>query len=130
MRLNNERSRHNLADFLVLLVRSYEFPKKLNLDQFLLKPESTPADYTLHAVLVHSGGFQGGHYVAFINPNGDEKWCKFDDDVVSSCEREDAIDANYGGVGMKQGGPVRPSTSAYMLVYIRDSELGESATKF
>ncbi|XP_017492273.1 PREDICTED: ubiquitin carboxyl-terminal hydrolase 7-like [Rhagoletis zephyria] len=103
----------------------YEFSKKLNLDQFLLKPESTPADYTLHAVLVHSGGFQGGHYVAFINPNGDEKWCKFDDDVVSSCEREDAIDANYGGVGMKQGGPVRPSTSAYMLVYIRDSELAD-----
>ena len=39
--------------------------------------------YVLHAVLVHSGDNHGGHYVVFINPNCDGKWCKFDDDVVS-----------------------------------------------
>ena len=52
----------------------YEFPEKLNLDKFLKTrdpaPDSTPAAYTLHAVLVHSGDNYGGHYVAYINPKG------------------------------------------------------------
>ena len=116
-----------LSSFCFLI--SYEFPEKLNLDKFLLKPKPTPANYTLHAVLVHSGGVHAGHYVVFINPKGDGKWCKFNDDVVSSCEKEDAIDANYGGGGIHES-TVMLSTSAYMLVYIRDSELGESTTKF
>ena len=45
---------------------SYEFPEKLNLDMFLSTPPSTSADYTLHAVLVRSGGTHAGHYVVFI----------------------------------------------------------------
>ena len=32
-----------------------EFPEKLDLDSFLHVQERTPARYTLHAVLVHSG---------------------------------------------------------------------------
>ncbi|XP_071796700.1 ubiquitin carboxyl-terminal hydrolase 7-like [Asterias amurensis] len=97
----------------------YEFPFKLNLDPFLKEPESTPADYTLHSVLVHSGDNHGGHYVGFINPNGDGKWCKFDDDVVSRCTKQEAIDNNYGG--HEDDLSVRHCTNAYMLVYIRDS---------
>ena len=44
--------------------------------------------YVLHAVLVHSGDNHGGHYVVFVNPNCDGKWCKFDDDVVSRYHKE------------------------------------------
>jgi len=51
----------------------YEFPEHLILDEFLKEPEPTPAHYTLHAVLVHSGDNYGGHYVACLNPNGDGK---------------------------------------------------------
>lgn len=103
----------------------YEFPEKLNLDKFLQKPESTPADYTLHAVLVHSGDNHGGHYVVFINPKGDGRWCKFDDDVVSCCQKEEAINNNFGGSELSGEEPanVKQSTNAYMLVYIRDSAL-------
>lgn len=51
----------------------YEFPEHLDLDEYLRSHESTPAHYTLHAVLVHSGDNYGGHYVAYINPTGDGK---------------------------------------------------------
>ena len=45
----------------------------LHLSAFLQSPEGPPADYVLHAVLVHSGDNHGGHYVVFINPRGDGK---------------------------------------------------------
>lgn len=51
----------------------FEFPEKLKLDDFLESPEASPASYTLHAVLVHSGDFHGGHYVVYINPKGNGK---------------------------------------------------------
>ena len=43
--------------FSTMSVSRYEFFEKLELDQFLQEPEETPATYTLHAVLVHSGKF-------------------------------------------------------------------------
>ncbi|KAL1399151.1 hypothetical protein pipiens_008418, partial [Culex pipiens pipiens] len=61
------------------------------------KPEDTSATYILHAVLVHSGDNHGGHYMVYINPQNDGKWCKFDDHVVSRCTRNEVIEQNYGG---------------------------------
>ena len=98
----------------------YEFYEKIQLDPFLEKAQSTPANYTLHAVLVHSGDNHGGHYVVFISPNLDGKWFKFDDEVVSRCSKKDAIDANFGGNSSEEAN-FRHSTNAYMLVYVRDS---------
>lgn len=52
----------------------FEFPDQLPLDEFLQKPDSKdPANYILHAVLVHSGDNHGGHYVVYLNPKGDGK---------------------------------------------------------
>ena len=45
----------------------------MKLDEYLKAPESTPAEYTLLAVLVHSGDNYGGHYVVYINPQGKGK---------------------------------------------------------
>ncbi|OUC45291.1 MATH domain protein [Trichinella nativa] len=101
----------------------FEFPEKLDLDEFLESKESTPAKYTLHAVLVHSGDFHGGHYVVYINPKGNGRWCKFDDDVVSRCSKSEAIEQNYGGNDSESAH--RHCTNAYMLAYIRDSVMDD-----
>ncbi|KAG8040566.1 hypothetical protein G9C98_002562 [Cotesia typhae] len=101
----------------------FEFYDKISLGEYLQAEESTNANYTLHAVLVHSGDNHGGHYVVFINPAGDGKWCKFDDDVVSRCTKQEAIEHNYGGQDEDISMAVKHCTNAYMLVYIRNSEL-------
>lgn len=110
-----------ITDTNVKINDRFEFPEHLDLDEYLTAVGNNSATYTLHAVLVHSGDNHGGHYVVFINPKGDGKWCKFDDDVVSGCTKQEAIDLNFGGNDDDIG--VKHCTNAYMLVYIRDSEL-------
>ncbi|XP_076458949.1 ubiquitin carboxyl-terminal hydrolase 7-like isoform X2 [Babylonia areolata] len=100
----------------------FEFPERLNLDDFLRKKETTNANYILHAVLVHSGDNHGGHYVVYINPKGNGRWCKFDDDVVSRCPKQEAINNNFGGDDDTYAHKF--CTNAYMLVYIRESQVG------
>ena len=62
--------------------------------------------------------------MVFINPQGDGKWCKFDDDVVSRCTKKEAIDHNFGGEG-EELMTARHCTNAYMLVYIQQSRQQE-----
>uniref|UniRef100_A0A914H2D2 Ubiquitin carboxyl-terminal hydrolase 7 n=1 Tax=Globodera rostochiensis TaxID=31243 RepID=A0A914H2D2_GLORO len=108
----------------------YEFSESMELNEFA-EPEAGEAvekdeyTYLLYAVLVHSGDFHGGHYVAFINTNlkGSPRWCKFDDDVVSRVTARDAVTANFGGENPEGVG--RSFTNAYMLVYIKKSAIGE-----
>ncbi|KAK3090560.1 hypothetical protein FSP39_012693 [Pinctada imbricata] len=115
-----------IADAYVKINDRFEFPERLCLDKFLNqkeKKEKTPTNYVLHAVLVHSGDNHGGHYVVYINPKGDGKWCKFDDDVVSRCTKQEAIDNNFGGHDEEIS--VKHCTNAYMLVYIRENVMND-----
>ena len=74
----------------------YEFSDELDLDAgggaFLAADADRGVrnQYRLHSVLVHSGGVHGGHYYAFIRPDG-RQWLKFDDDKVLGPRRPPAV---------------------------------------
>lgn len=102
----------------------YTFPEQLDLTNYIeeeYKGKEVDPTYTLQSVLVHSGDNHGGHYVVYINPKGDGKWFKFDDDVVSQATKKEAIENNFGG--SEDEVVIRHCTNAYMLAYIRTSFL-------
>jgi ubiquitin carboxyl-terminal hydrolase 7 len=58
--------------------------KKLNVEDQSIEAEADI--YHLHAILVHSGTINSGHYYCFIRPTVDGKWYKFNDRTVSEIE--------------------------------------------
>ncbi|KAI0527012.1 hypothetical protein KFK09_002608 [Dendrobium nobile] len=126
-----------MRDTMVKINDRYEFPLQLNLDRDNRKYLSPDADhtvrnlYTLHSVLVHSGGVHGGHYYAFIRPTLSDQWYKFDDERVTKEDVKRALEEQYGGEEeLPQTNPGFNNTpfkftkysNAYMLVYIRESD--------
>ncbi|XP_057782078.1 ubiquitin C-terminal hydrolase 12-like isoform X1 [Salvia miltiorrhiza] len=127
-----------VRDVMVKINDHYEFPLQLDLDRDDGKYLSPDADrrvrnlYTLHSVLVHSGGVHGGHYYAFIRPTLSSQWYKFDDERVTKEDMKKALDELYGGeeehlMQTNQGINNTPfkftkHSNAYMLVYIRESD--------
>ncbi|KAG8470588.1 hypothetical protein KFE25_009009 [Diacronema lutheri] len=122
----------------------FEFPELLDLDADGRKYLTADSDpnvrnlYKLHSVLVHSGGLNGGHYYVYVQPFGGEhtnRWYKFDDDRVTCVPPAEAIEGSWGDDAVAElrpgqmqgyyraGGP--KVSSAYMLVYIRDSAVRE-----
>ncbi|XP_038720697.1 ubiquitin carboxyl-terminal hydrolase 12-like isoform X3 [Tripterygium wilfordii] len=126
-----------MRDTMVKINDRYEFPLQLDLDRENGKYLSPDADrsvrnlYTLHSVLVHSGGVHGGHYYAFIRPTLSDQWFKFDDERVTKEDIKRALEEQYGGEEeLPQTNPGFNNTpfkftkysNAYMLVYIRESD--------
>ncbi|XP_013611649.1 PREDICTED: ubiquitin carboxyl-terminal hydrolase 12-like isoform X1 [Brassica oleracea var. oleracea] len=126
-----------MRDTMVKINDRYEFPLELDLDRENGKYLSPDADksvrnlYTLHSVLVHSGGVHGGHYYAFIRPTLSDQWYKFDDERVTKEDLKRALEEQYGGEEeLPQTNPgfnnppfkFTKYSNAYMLVYIRESD--------
>lgn len=126
-----------LRDTMVKINDRYEFPLELDLDRDDGKYLAPDADrtvrnlYTLHSVLVHSGGVHGGHYYAFIRPELSDKWLKFDDEKVTKEDEKRALEEQYGGEEeVPQTNPgynnvpfkFTKYSNAYMLVYVRESD--------
>ncbi|XP_047067623.1 ubiquitin C-terminal hydrolase 12-like isoform X3 [Lolium rigidum] len=126
-----------MRDTMVKINDRYEFPLQLDLDRDDGKYLTPDADrsirnlYTLHSVLVHSGGVHGGHYYAFIRPTLSDQWYKFDDERVTKEDTKKALEEQYGGEEeLPQINPGFNNTpfkftkysNAYMLVYIRESD--------
>ncbi|KAI1326876.1 cysteine proteinase [Xylariaceae sp. FL0255] len=118
----------------------FEFPEKLDLEPFLEKDadKSQPWIYKLHGVLVHSGDLNAGHYYAFLKPNKDGWFYKFDDDKVTKATLRETLEENFGGEfkssivsarpQLPKRNPIMRQNNAYMLVYIRESRLDQVLT--
>lgn len=116
---------------MVKLNSRFEFQRRLDLSAHA----PGAGTYLLHAVVVHSGDVNSGHYYAFIRPTVENHWFKFDDDTVTPCTEYAAVEDNYGGNDLMAWNyfertprelytmqlPSRPRIhNAYMLVYIRE----------
>lgn len=81
------------------------------------------AKYRLHAVLIHTGGANDGHYYAYVRPAlaaGGRSWVRLDDTVATPISRK-AVLAEGGGTGRAGLGGV--STGAYLLQYVREDAI-------
>ncbi|KAK4185020.1 putative ubiquitin carboxyl-terminal hydrolase [Podospora australis] len=121
-----------MRDLMLKINDRYEFPEEFDASQFLSKDvdRSESWEYQLHGVLVHSGDLNAGHYYAFMKPEKEGWWYKYDDDKVTKATRREVLEENFGGpyktnrgqLVQKKPEAMRPN-SAYMLVYIRKSRL-------
>ena len=70
--------------------------------------------YTLHAVMVHEGDANQGHYWAYVFHTGRQVWLKFNDNTVSETTWEAMKKESTGG---------RMNTSAYSMVRVGSRSL-------
>lgn len=118
----------------------FEFYDRINLSKYLVNSNNSDADYVLFSVMVQSGSMEMGHYYNFVRPFSEllendltnqksemdlinqAKWYKFDDEYVYEVDSRYAIESNYGAKNSH--------SSAYMLIYIRTSQIREIITPF
>ncbi|KAK5993223.1 Deubiquitinating enzyme 15 [Cladobotryum mycophilum] len=122
-------------DMMMKINDRYEFPDVFDAAPYLIEDadRSEPWAYQLHGVLVHSGDLNAGHYYAFIKPNKDGWFYKYDDDKVTKATSREVLEENFGGeyrtlngyprAPLQKKAPIMRQNSAYMLVYIRQSRL-------
>jgi len=65
--------------------------------------------YTLHAICVHDGSAESGHYYTFIKDHNQGKWRNYNDVRVTEVEEATVYEHANGECGMK---------TAYWVVYI------------
>lgn len=124
-----------MRDAMVKVNDKYVFPETLDLSKYVTEDadKSTSYKFHLHGVLVHSGDVHGGHYYAFLRPNAKDEWFKFDDERVTKATLQQAAEDNYGGEeeyvynmhGRKMTSVHKKFSNAYMLVYLRDTDIPE-----
>ena len=132
----NRREYDTQRDSMVMVNDRHEFPFEINLDEFLdvNADRSQPWIYKLHGVLVHSGDMHGGRYFSLVKPDNKSRWLKFDDDRVTPATDREVLEENYGSEPLNGIPPalrrdqirtMKHFTSAYILVYIRESAIKE-----
>eukprot|EP00009_Paramoeba_aestuarina_P004998 CAMPEP_0201515204 /NCGR_PEP_ID=MMETSP0161_2-20130828/6832_1 /ASSEMBLY_ACC=CAM_ASM_000251 /TAXON_ID=180227 /ORGANISM="Neoparamoeba aestuarina, Strain SoJaBio B1-5/56/2" /LENGTH=1045 /DNA_ID=CAMNT_0047911971 /DNA_START=44 /DNA_END=3184 /DNA_ORIENTATION=+ len=105
----------------------FEFYTVIDLKEFFSENDTESSVYHLHGVLVHSGTMQGGHYNAYLRPTEGPEWYRFDDSSVRKTKEGVAVDDNFGESAdlMRTQTVFRKFSSAYMLIYVRDSRVKE-----
>ncbi|XP_064029387.1 ubiquitin carboxyl-terminal hydrolase 28 isoform X3 [Pogoniulus pusillus] len=82
---------------------------KLSIHQMYCDPLLQQVPYHLHAVLVHQGQANAGHYWAFIYDQPRRSWLKYNDISVTESSWEELERDSFGGL---------KNASAYCLMYI------------
>ncbi|NXD27155.1 UBP28 hydrolase, partial [Spelaeornis formosus] len=83
----------------------------LSIEQMYCDPLLQQVPYRLHAVLVHEGQANAGHYWAFIYDQPRKRWLKYNDILVSESSWEELERESFGGLR---------NASAYCLMYTSD----------
>uniref|UniRef100_A0A8C3V1Z3 ubiquitinyl hydrolase 1 n=1 Tax=Catharus ustulatus TaxID=91951 RepID=A0A8C3V1Z3_CATUS len=83
----------------------------LSIEQMYCDPLLQQVPYHLHAVLVHEGQANAGHYWAFIYDQPRKRWLKYNDISVTESSWEELERESFGGLR---------NASAYCLMYISD----------
>ncbi|XP_058712916.1 ubiquitin carboxyl-terminal hydrolase 28 isoform X2 [Poecile atricapillus] len=83
----------------------------LSIEQMYRDPLLQQVPYHLHAVLVHEGQANAGHYWAFIYDQARRRWLKYNDISVTESSWEELERESFGGLR---------NASAYCLMYISD----------
>ncbi|XP_076432365.1 ubiquitin carboxyl-terminal hydrolase 28 isoform X5 [Peromyscus maniculatus bairdii] len=81
------------------------------IEQMYCDPLLHQVPYRLHAVLVHEGQANAGHYWAYIYNQPRQTWLKYNDISVTESSWEELERDSYGGLR---------NVSAYCLMYIND----------
>ncbi|XP_023371838.1 ubiquitin carboxyl-terminal hydrolase 28 isoform X1 [Otolemur garnettii] len=81
------------------------------IEQMYCDPLLCQVPYRLHAVLVHEGQANAGHYWAYIYNQPRQTWLKYNDISVTESSWEELERDSYGGLR---------NVSAYCLMYIND----------
>ena len=126
LELNLNRFKQDfLMDRIQKIYERFEFYPVIDLKEFADPNEKESTVYHLHGVLVHSGTMQGGHYNVFLRPTEGPEWYRFDDSSVRKSKERVAVDNNFGEDEDYRTANVshRKFSSAYMLIYVRDSRV-------
>ncbi|CBZ51094.1 ubiquitin carboxyl-terminal hydrolase, related, partial [Neospora caninum Liverpool] len=107
----------------VKVFSSFEFQSELDLNEFC----PGAGVYELHAVSVHQGDVNSGHYYCFLRPPPRTQWVRFDDDKVYPVSEYAAIGDNFGGdeedpcnyLAGKAPRSRQKVYNAYILVYVK-----------
>ncbi|OBT97972.2 hypothetical protein VE01_03889 [Pseudogymnoascus verrucosus] len=129
LHLQLKRFQYDISeDAMVKLDDFFEFPDEIDLSPYLAAnaDRSEPWTYVIYGVVAHSGGIAGGQYSAFLRPAKDGQFYKFDDERVTKATLKEAIHNNFG---TEDGQPSKKPT-AYLLIYIRKSRLGDLLGNF
>ncbi|XP_031299548.2 ubiquitin carboxyl-terminal hydrolase 28 isoform X1 [Camelus dromedarius] len=81
------------------------------IEQMYCDPLLRQVPYRLHAVLVHEGQANAGHYWAYVYNQPRQVWLKYNDISVTESSWEELERDSYGGLR---------NVSAYCLMYIND----------
>ncbi|XP_039206438.1 ubiquitin carboxyl-terminal hydrolase 28 isoform X6 [Crotalus tigris] len=99
-----EEAEQDMEDLKTSMLRLSE-----SMDHVYADPQLCQVPYRLHAVLVHEGQANAGHYWAYIYGLPQKTWLKYNDIAVTESSWEELERDSFGGL---------KNTSAYCLIYV------------